>query len=57
MQILVSALVGASVVIICDCIARVIVAPFELSVGIIMSFIGGPLFIVLLLKKRRQVND
>ncbi len=57
MQILVSALVGASFVIICDCIARVIVAPFELSVGIIMSFIGGPLFIVLLLKKRRQVND
>lgn len=47
-----SALLGASFVILCDLIGRVLFAPFELPVGIIMSFIGGPFFLYLLLKKK-----
>ena len=47
-----SALLGASFVILCDLFGRVLFAPFELPAGIIMSFIGGPFFLYLLLKKK-----
>lgn len=47
-----SALLGASFVILCDLLGRVIAAPFELPAGIIMAFIGGPFFLYLLLKKK-----
>ena len=36
----------------CDLIARMAFAPFELPVGILMSAIGGPFFLVLLLRRR-----
>lgn len=53
-----SALLGASFVLICDIIGRLIAAPYELPAGIIMAFIGGPFFMYLLLKKKggRRVN-
>lgn len=53
-----SVLLGGSFVLICDIIGRLIAAPFELPAGIIMSFIGGPFFMYLLLKKKggRRVN-
>ncbi len=47
-----AALAGGSFVILCDLLSRVIFAPYEIPVGIIMSFIGGPFFIVLLVTKR-----
>lgn len=47
-----SALLGASFVILCDLLGRVLTAPFELPAGIIMAFIGGPFFLYLLLKKK-----
>ncbi len=47
-----SALCGASLVTLCDLIARVAFAPYEVPVGIFMSMIGGPFFIALLMKKR-----
>lgn len=43
---------GASFLIICDTIARTIIAPTELPVGIITAIIGGPFFFWLL--KRQQ---
>ncbi len=43
---------GAAFVTICDVIARIAFMPYELPVGILMSFIGGPFFIWLLLKKK-----
>lgn len=46
------ALGGATFVTACDVIARTAFAPYEIPVGIFMSFIGGPFFIWLLLKKR-----
>ena len=52
------ALLGAIFVTICDLIGRILFAPYELPAGIIMSFIGGPFFLYLLLKKKggRRVN-
>lgn len=47
-----SALLGGSFVILCDLLGRVLFSPFELPAGIIMSFIGGPFFLYLLLKKK-----
>ena len=43
-----SALFGASLMMICDTIARTIVEPIELPVGIIMAIIGAPFFLYLL---------
>lgn len=54
----VSALLGSVFTLFCDLLARSLFSPFEIPVGIIMSFLGGPFFIYLLLKcKRRQIND
>ena len=47
-----SALFGASFLIVCDLIARTIVAPVEMPVGIITSIIGGPFFLWLLFRGR-----
>ncbi len=53
-----SALLGGSFVLLCDLAGRVLFAPFELPAGILMSFIGGPFFLYLLLKKKggRRIN-
>lgn len=46
------ALGGATFVTVCDMIARMAFAPYEIPVGVLMSFIGGPFFIWLLLKRK-----
>jgi iron complex transport system permease protein len=46
-----SALVGASFLVGCDLVARTILAPVELPVGIITALIGGPFFLWLLIRK------
>ena len=48
------ALGGAGFVASCDLAARLLFAPYELPVGILMSVIGGPCFLVLLLKKKGE---
>ena len=48
------ALGGAILVILCDIISRVVFSPYEIPVGIILSFIGGPFFIILILFKKRK---
>jgi iron complex transport system permease protein len=47
-----SALFGATFLIVCDLIARTIVAPVEMPVGIITAIIGGPFFLWLLFRGR-----
>lgn len=49
-----SAVGGAILVLLCDLLGRVLVAPYELPVGIILSFIGGPFFIALILVQRKR---
>ncbi len=47
-----SALLGASFVLICDILGRVLFSPFELPAGVLMSFVGGPFFLYLLFSKK-----
>lgn len=47
-----SAISGAAFLTLSDIVARVIFAPFELPVGIIMATIGGPVFVILLIRKK-----
>jgi iron complex transport system permease protein len=49
----VSALLGGIFVLMCDLLARILFAPFEIPAGIIMSFLGGPFFIYLLIKAKK----
>ncbi len=46
------ALYGGGFVCVCDTLARTVFAPYEIPVGIIMSFIGVPFFVFLLVKKK-----
>lgn len=46
-----SILLGAGLVTACDLTARLVFAPHELPVGILLSVLGGPFFLVLLLRK------
>jgi iron complex transport system permease protein len=48
-----STLFGASFLIACDLVARTILAPVELPVGIVTALIGGPFFLWLLLRSLR----
>ncbi|MFQ6080541.1 MAG: FecCD family ABC transporter permease [Candidatus Bathyarchaeia archaeon] len=50
-----SALAGAIVLILCDTIARTIISPAELPVGVFTSLLGCPFFIYLLRKRKRSV--
>jgi iron complex transport system permease protein len=47
-----AALFGAAFLVACDLLARTILAPVELPVGIITAMIGGPFFLWLLIRKR-----
>ena len=47
-----SALGGAFFVIVCDLLARLVFAPFEIPVGIVLAFAGAPFFLWLLFKQR-----
>ncbi len=51
-----SAILGALLVVLSDMLARSLLAPTELPLGIIMSAVGGPFFLWLLLKRRSRVG-
>ncbi len=50
-------LFGGAFVCLCDTAARTLFLPHELPVGIIMSVVGGPLFVVLLVKYKGDAYD
>lgn len=50
-----SVLWGGIFMVICDTYARCVFAPFELSVGIVLSILGAPIFIYILLSKNKFV--
>jgi iron complex transport system permease protein len=47
-----SVLAGAILLALADCLARTVVAPAELPVGIVTALVGAPFFLWLLLKQR-----
>ncbi|WP_371708788.1 FecCD family ABC transporter permease [Labrenzia sp. PHM005] len=51
-----SALLGACLLIAADTLARTIVAPAELPIGIITAFVGAPFFLWILLRNRGQMG-
>nr|WP_256474166.1 iron ABC transporter permease [Lutimaribacter sp. EGI FJ00013] len=51
-----SALLGAILLILADVIARVVIAPAELPIGIVTAVLGAPVFLWILLKRRGLVE-
>lgn len=53
-----AALLGAISVLLCDLLGRVLFAPFEIHVGVVLSLVGGCGFVVLLFRRRGgKIND
>jgi len=50
-----SALLGALLLSTADLLARVVMMPLEIPVGVVTSFLGVPLFIHLLIRARREI--
>jgi iron complex transport system permease protein len=46
-----STLFGAAFLVGCDLVARTVLAPIELPVGIVTAIIGGPFFLWLLIRR------
>jgi iron complex transport system permease protein len=51
-----SALVGSMLVVLADLLGRVLAAPSELPVGILLSLVGGPYFLILLVRRKRHAG-
>jgi iron complex transport system permease protein len=49
-----SAIGGGVFLVLCDALARVLIAPLEIPVGVITALAGGPFFLFIL---RRKMND
>jgi len=49
------ALTGVGVVTVCDLIGRLIIAPFEIPVSVILGIVGALVFIFLIMRGRRRV--
>ena len=49
-----SALAGATFVVIADLLARILLAPVEIPLGVITAIVGAPLFLYLLRHTRRE---
>ena len=45
---------GATLCLVCDILARTLFAPYELPVGIVLSFLGAPFFLYLLIHRKRS---
>ena len=50
-----SAFFGAFLLLISDFIGRAAFAPTVLEVGVVTAFIGGPLFLYLIIRQRKEV--
>nr|WP_269751771.1 iron ABC transporter permease [Pseudophaeobacter flagellatus] len=51
-----AALLGAALLLAADMIARVVVAPAELPIGIITAILGAPVFLWILLRRRGELS-
>lgn len=51
-----AALVGAVIVVLADLLGRVLFAPSELPVGILMSVVGAPYFLILLCRRKKYAG-
>ena len=51
-----SGIAGAIFLVIADTLARIIVAPAQLPVGVVTAIVGGPFFLILLVKYSKKVS-
>ncbi len=51
-----TALIGGGFLLFCDTLARIIFIPYEIPVGIILSFLGAPFFLYQLFNKKRRLE-
>jgi len=51
-----SALGGAAFLVLADTVARVLVSPAEVRVGIITAFVGAPFFVFLLIRNKVRAD-
>ena len=51
-----SGIVGAIFLVVADTLARIIVAPAQLPVGVVTAIVGGPFFLILLVKYSKKVS-
>lgn len=49
-----SALLGGTVLVFADLLARIVAIPYELPVGVVTSLIGAPVFLFLMLRSRKR---
>jgi len=49
-----TALVGAIFLLVCDLLSRMIIAPYEVPIGLTVSIVGGVVFLYLILKKTKH---
>ncbi|MFQ6036925.1 MAG: FecCD family ABC transporter permease [Sedimentisphaerales bacterium] len=52
----ISGIIGALFLVVADTLARIIVAPAQLPVGVVTAIVGGPFFLVLLVRHSRKVS-
>ena len=50
-----SAFFGSVLLLVADVIGRVIIAPATLQVGVVTAFLGGPLFLYLIIRSKKEV--
>lgn len=50
--VLASALAGAAFLVLADSLARTVIAPTEIPIGVLTAFLGGPFFLFLLRRRR-----
>ena len=50
-----SALLGGSLAVLADLLARTLAAPAEIPVGVVTALLGGPFFLYLVLRHKREV--
>ncbi|WJY73623.1 ABC transporter permease [Corynebacterium auriscanis] len=48
------ALTGIAVVAVCDLLARIVIAPFEIPVSVILGVVGSAVFIAMIVRQRRR---
>jgi iron complex transport system permease protein len=51
-----SIMAGAMLLLVADTLARTLVAPAEMPVGLLTSLLGGPWFLALIFRQRRETD-
>lgn len=53
-QLPITLIFGAALCLVCDIVARLAFAPYEMPVGVVMSFLGAPFFLYMLFSRHKR---